>query len=158
MYPRWSAVLVSVALAGWLQAAEQEGTKIDYQVYSHYFEKNTSGLRGKASYLGFSNQADFDQVFGAAAVQGKQKFLPKDVFDKHNVVAVIKRGTRVWTYKVDKVTVDPDVLYVSYEASSKDGGGAQFASPLILAVDKGTYNFVMFIENGKKVGAANFDQ
>jgi hypothetical protein len=156
------ALTVSVALAtvvGRAQAADEaKGKKVEYEVYTSYFEKNTSGLTGEASYVALTDQKAFDKVFGPAATMNKQTFLPKDAFEKKLVVAVIKRGNAVWTYKVDKVTADDDTLYVQYDATSKDGGGAKFASPLIVSVDKGKYTAVVFIENGKKVGTAKIEK
>jgi hypothetical protein len=157
-----TAGIVALSLAGVAEfgaaADEAKGKEVKFDVYTSYFEKNNSGLKGEASYLALTDQQAFDKVFGAAAVMKKQGFLPKDAFDKKMVVAAIKRGNAVWTYKVQKVTADDGTLYVQYEASSKDGGSARFASPLIVAVDRGKYTSVVYIENGKKVGTAKIDQ
>ena len=152
----------SLALAAGFAAAadkdEAKGKKVEFDVYTSYFEKNNSGLEGEASYVALTDAKAFDKVFGAAATMKKQAFLPRDAFDKKMVVAAVKRGDKVWTYKVEKVTADEGTLYVQYEATSKDGGGAKFASPLIVAVDKGKYTAVVFIENGKKAGTAKVGQ
>jgi hypothetical protein len=134
---------------------EAKGDKVDYLVYDGYFESNKSGLKGDTSFLAFADDAAFDKIFGKAVVMGKkQNFLPKDAFETKLVFATIKRGDKVWEYKVEKVTADKDTLYVQYTAKSKDGGGATFASPLIVSVDKGKYASVVFIEDGKKAGTA----
>jgi hypothetical protein len=148
------ASLASLVPAG--AADEAKGAKVEYQVHNGYFEKNNSGLKGEASYLAFTDQKAYDQVFGAGVVMGKkQNFLPKGAFDSKMVVAVIKRGNKIWEYKVEKVTAEGGVLYVQYTATSKDGGSATFASPLIVSVDKGKYQSVVLLEDGKKVGAAD---
>jgi hypothetical protein len=134
---------------------EAKGDKIEYQVHNGYFESNKSGLKGDTSFLAFTNTASFDKVFGTAVVMGKKNnFLPKDAFDTKVVFATIKRGNKVWEYKVEKVTAEKDTVYIQYTASAKDGGTATFASPLIVSVDKGKYTSVVFIEDGKKVGTA----
>jgi hypothetical protein len=150
------AAVLSLAAAGLAdEKAEAKGEKVAYDVYSSYFESNKSGLKGDASYLAFTEPKAFDAVFGVAVVMGKKpSVLAKDAFDSKAVVAVVKRGKAVWTYKVDKVTADGDTLYVQYDATSKEDGSATFASPLIVSVDKGKYKEVVFIENGKKVGTA----
>jgi hypothetical protein len=146
-------VVVLLPLAAAADDKEQaKGKETGFAVHSGYFEKNTSGLKGDASYLTFTDQKSFDQVFGTAATMKPQNFLPKNVFDSRLVVAVIKRGTAVTEYNVAKVTIDDGTVYVQYEAKAKDGGGtARYASPLIISFDKGRYTAVVFIENGKKV-------
>lgn len=134
---------------------ETKGKKVEFETYTSYFESNKSGLTGDASYLAFANPASFDMVFGKAVVMGqKAKFLAKDTFDRQIVVATIKRGKAVWTYKVTSVTADNDTLYVNYEATSKVSDSATFASPLVVVVDKGKYTKAVFVENGKEVGTA----
>jgi hypothetical protein len=135
---------------------EPKGDKVEFTVHDGYFESNKSGLKGDSSFLAFTDDDAFKKIFGVAVVMGaKKNFLPKDAFEKKFVVSTIKRGDKIWEYKVDKVTGDGKTLYVAYTAASKDGGGATFASPLIVAVDKGKYTSVVFIENGKKAGTAD---
>ena len=62
------------------------------------------------------------------------------------------------TYKVDKVTADDGVLYVAYTTMSKVSPSATYHSPLIVSVDEGKYKSVVFIENGKKAGTAEFSK
>ncbi len=80
--------------------------------------------------------------------------LTDDDFAKKLVVAVIKRGNALVTYKVDSVTAADDVLTVTYQAKAGEPGKATYHSPLIVAVDKGKLKSVVFIENGKKAGTA----
>jgi hypothetical protein len=150
-----AGLVVAVGFVG--AADEAKGNKVEYQIHNGYFESNKSGLKGDASFLAIADQKKFDETFGKAVVMGgKPNFLPKDAFDSRLVVATIKRGNSTYEYKVDKVTADEGTLYVQYEATAKGGGGtATFATPLIIAVDKGKdnkYTKVVFIENGKKVG------
>jgi hypothetical protein len=162
--PLWFAVAVALlaastglALAGDKDKEEAKGDKLPFEVYTSYFEKNNSGLKGDESFLAFTDRKSFDQVFGVAVVMGKKpSVLAKDAFDSKLVVAAIKRGDAPWTYKVDKVTGDGDTLYIQYDATTKKGDGtAKFASPLIVSVDRGKYKTVVFLENGKKVGTAD---
>jgi hypothetical protein len=147
---------VLLALPAACLADEAKGKAVEFKAYTKpYFEKNTSGLKGEASFLAVTDQAGFDKVFGVGFTMGpKPDMLAKDAFDKKMVVATIKRGNSITTYNVEKVTADGDTLYVQYKSETKDGGGASFASPLIVAVDKGKYASVVFIENGKTVGKA----
>jgi hypothetical protein len=136
-----------------------KGEKVEFKVYGRpYFEKNTSELTGDASFLAIGTQAGFDKVFGVGFVMGKKPdLIPKDGFSKKLVVAAIKRANAVYEYKIESVTAADGVLYVKYTAEGKGAGGmAKFASPLIIAVDKKDYKSVVFIENGKKVGTAEF--
>jgi hypothetical protein len=141
--------------------AEAKGKKVEYQAYTEgYFESNKSGLKGDTSLLTFTDAKAFDDALKKVPpLMGKKfEYLPTDAFDTKLAAAVIRRGNAIWTYKVDKVTVDGDTLYVQYDATSKDGGTATFASPLIVAVDRGKYTSVVFIENGEKVGKAKVDK
>jgi len=139
-------------------AAEDTGKKVDFDVYNGYFESNRSGLKGEASYLAFTDMDSFRRVFGIGRVLGnRQRFLPRDAFDTRTVVAVIKRGNRIWSYEVRGVTARGQTLTVSYHETSQDGGSARFASPLIPSVPKGKYSKVVFIANGKKAGTATIE-
>jgi hypothetical protein len=144
-------LLAAMVLIPALGRAEEK--KVDFSVLGPgYFESNKSGLKGESSHLIFTDKKSFDGVFGTRFVPGgKGKFLPKDAFDKNMVIAAIKRGASIYTWKVDKVTDKDGVLELHYTATGKDGGGARFASPLIVSVPKGKYTSVEFIENGKKV-------
>src|SRR6266851_8484518 len=137
---------------------EPKGDKVEFTVHDGYFESNKSGLKGDASFLAFTDEDAFKKIFGVGVVMGKKRnFLPKDAFEKKMVVSTIKRGGKIFEYKVDKVTADGKTLYVVYTATGmgKDDGSAAFASPLIVAVDTGKYTSVVFIGNGKKAGAAD---
>jgi len=132
---------------------------IEYMVHSGYFEKNNSGLKGEASYLAIKDRETFDKAFGVAFTMGKKpNVLPVNAFDTRIVVAAIKRGGQVWEYKVEGVTADHATLTVRYGATSKDGSGAQFASPMVVSVARGPYKNVIFIENGKEVGKVSFHE
>jgi adenine-specific DNA methylase len=149
------AILLAASRVLAAEKDEAKGDKVEFHVYDGYFESNKSGLKGDASFLAFTDDAAFDKIFGKAVVMGKkQSFLPKDAFETKLVFATIKRGDKMWEYKIEKVTAEKDTLYVQYTATSKDGGGATFASPLIVSVDKGKYTSVVFIEDGKKAGTA----
>ena len=158
--------LVSLALAVGIGLAgnapmddEDKGKELKFDVYSGYFEKNNSGLKGDQSFLAIIGRKAFDPIFGVARVIGKKPDLvPEGAFKDRLVIATIKRGGETWTYQVDKVTLDDKgTLMVRYQATSKDGGGAKFASPLILSVPKGEYKRILFVENGKEVGKAEMD-
>jgi hypothetical protein len=129
-----------------------EAKAVDYTRYQSYFEKNNSGLKGTVSYLVITNQREFDRIFGAAAVAGSE-FLPEGAFKTRLVVTTIKRGNSIREYKVKQVAADKGKLFVWYDAEDRAQGDATFSSPLILAVAKGNYREVVFMENGKKAGA-----
>lgn len=149
-----TSVLCAAVLALGAASAAEGGRAVPFHAYSAYFEKNSSGLSGKASYLALTSREAFDRVFGPAATMQAKEFLPADAFERRLVVAVIKRGGEVWTYDLKEVTSEGGTLTVRYEARAKPGGGARYASPLIVAADRGDYNTVVFVENGKRVGQA----
>ena len=151
------ALLVEVGFAGNVAANDEtKGKELKFDAYSGYFEKNNSGLKGDQSFLAITGRKAFDSIFGVARVIGKKPALvPEEAFKDRLVIATIKRGGETWTYEVDKVTLDDKgTLTLRYQATSKDGGGAKFASPLILSVPKGDYKRILFVENGKEVGKA----
>ena len=128
-------------------------TPLDFERYESYFEKNNSGLKGDKSFLMLGSQKQFDKVFGAAATMGQNSFLPDDAFKSKIVVAVLKRGN-LRRYENIKVTTEKGKLLVWYDAADEAPSGATFSSPLILAVNKGKYKEVVFMENGKRTGVA----
>jgi hypothetical protein len=140
---------------------EAKGKAVEFTHHDKgYFEKNNSGLKGDASFLTFTNREDFDKVFGVGVTMGgKEKLLPKDAFDNKVVVAVIKRGTGITKYDVEKVTNDDGTIYVQYKAETPNAGGtAKYNSPMIISLDKGKYKEVVFIENGKKTETVKFEK
>jgi hypothetical protein len=130
--------------------------KLDFQRYDSYFERNDSGLKGQTSYLAFTSQEQFDKIFGAAATGGENHFLPENAFKTKLVVATIARGNFLRTYDSPKVTTKNGKIYVWYKTMDKRQESATYASPLILAIDKGRYSQVIFMQDGKKVGATSF--
>jgi hypothetical protein len=131
--------------------------KLEFKRYdSSYFERNDTGLTTQTSYLVFTSRAQFDKIFGAAPTMGQNHFLPDNTFDTKIVVAAIARGHFLRKYDDPKVTTTNGMIYVSYKIKDAEQKSATFASPLILAVDKGEYSEVVFTENGKRVGAATF--
>lgn len=148
-----------LALGAGLAGADEpsaKGEKVGHEMYGPYFEKTTSGLKGDASHLAITDQAAFDKTFGSGFTMGaRPRLIPKDTFDKHIVVAVIKRGSSIHTYKVEGVTADGGTLTVKYKAEAGPASAtARFSSPLILTVEKGKLEKVVFIENGKEAGTA----
>lgn len=140
--------------------AADKAKKVEYQMHGGYFQKNTADLKGDTSHLVIPDQKGFDRIFGVARTLGpRPNFLPKNAFDKHTVLAVIKRGTNLYGYRVQKVTDDDGTLTIRYEATAQPGGGtARFASPLIVTVPKGDYKSVVFIENDKKVATEKMEK
>jgi hypothetical protein len=129
-----------------------EERDLNFQRYdSTYFEKNNSGLKGEKSYLVLTDHQQFDKVFGPAARMSGNTFLPRDTFTNKIVVAAIKRGT-MRRYSDVAVKEENGILLVSYTATDDKPGGATYRVPLILAVDKGEYGGVVFMENGERVG------
>ena len=126
------------------------GTSVNFQQFESYFEKNNSGLKGERSFLVLVNQKQFDNVFGPAATMGQNDFLPEDIFTSNVIVAAIKRG-KLRKYDDVKVTAENGKLFVWYDSKDEPPASATYSSPLILAVDKGKYKKVVFMENGKKV-------
>jgi hypothetical protein len=152
-----AAALLGSALAGTARSAPvptkraAESDKVEFEMHNGYFLSNRSGVKGPATYLVITDQAQFAKLFGKGVVMGKKyNFLPAGAFDSKLVVAAVKQGNQVWTYKMDKVTVKDGVLSVEYEATAGPAGGATFASPMIVSVPKGDYKSVVFIENGKE--------
>jgi hypothetical protein len=137
---------------------KEKETKADYKVYDGYFESNQSGLKGKSSFLVFTDKKAFDKVFRPAPplLGGKKKtMLPPDAFKTGIVVAVVKRGNQLWTYKVQSATSCKGKITLSYQAESRDGGSATFASPLIVALPGASEPQVRFEENGKEAALVN---
>lgn len=130
-----------------------EGREVDSQRYENsYFEKNNSGLKGEKSYLVLTDQEQFEKVFHPAPTAGKNAFLPSDVFETKIIVATIKRGSMRRYSDVSVMEKDGELI-VSYTATDDKPGSATYRVPLILAVDKGEYDEVVFMENGERVGA-----
>jgi len=116
-----------------------------------YYEKNNSRLEGKTSYLAMTSSAQFDKIFGPAAVMGHNNFLPAGIFDSKIVIVTIRRAPFLRTYDVKKVTSRKGTVYVWYGVKDGEPGISRYKSPLILAVDKDHYTKVAFMQNGKKV-------
>jgi hypothetical protein len=135
-------------------ADEAKGEKVAFVAYPDYFEKNTSGLTGDNSYEAFGTEEAFAKVFGLRPpLMGGKKSVPVPAadFGTKAVVAAVKRGDAPVAYTVEKVTADGDTLYLQYKAEAGRPGTARFASPLVVAADRGKAKKVAFVENGKTV-------
>ena len=151
-------VLIFVAY-GFATNATKTGPerRLDFKRYDRsYFERNDTGLTAQTSYLVFTSQAQFDKIFGPAPTMRRNNFLPDNGFNTKAVVATIARGYFLRKYDDPKVTTKNGTIYVWYKVKDTQQASATFASPLILAVDKGGYSEVVFMEDGKRVGAATF--
>jgi hypothetical protein len=150
-------LLLILPLVTGLDDKTGQGEKINFKAYSApYFVRNDTALKGDEAFVVFSDKAAFDKNFGVGFVMGtrKEDLLPADTFDKKRVVVAVKHGNAPIKYQVQIVTAKGDNLEVRYTTTAGKAGSATFASPLIVAVDRGKYKEVVFIENGKKVGTA----
>lgn len=134
-------------------ADEARGEKVESTTYADYFVKNNSGLKDDAAYLVLADKEAFEKVFALRPpLMGKKSVaLPGDTFEKKLVVAAIKRGNAITTYENVKTTLDGDTLYLQFKATAGKASTATFASPLIVAADRGKIKKVVMIENDKTV-------
>ncbi len=133
--------------------------KLNFQRYDgSYFERNDTGLTAQTSYLVFTSREQFDKIFGAAPKMGQNHFLPDNIFNTKTVIATIGRGHFLRKYDDPRVTTKNGQIYVWYKVKDTRQTSATFASPLILAVDKGQYSDVVFMEDGKRVGTATLSK
>jgi hypothetical protein len=151
-----AVVLLGVALAGAVQAAPvpepQPGNKVEFEMHNGYFVSNRSDIKDPETYLMITTPEQFTKCFGSGVTMGKRNnLLPTGAFDSKVVIAAVKKGNQIWTYKVDKVLVKDGVVNVQYEAMANPPGTAMFASPMIVSIPKGAYKTVVFVENGKEV-------
>jgi len=150
-----AAVTLSIAAQAYARGGGEE-RDVAFRLYSGgHFEKNNSGLTGEKSFLVFTNQAQFDRIFGFGMVMNSKDVpLPRGTFDNKIVIAAIKRGASIPQYGDVAVKEENGVLLVSYTAVEKKMSGGRYNVPLILAVEKGVYGGVVFMENGERVGVA----
>ncbi len=149
-----TAMVWFLSVMSWLgpAALAAEGTKLAFDTYSGYFVSNQFEPDAAQSFVVLGDQQQFDKVFGVAMVMGDRSHrLPKNAFKSSLVVAVIKRGSAVWEFKVEGVTVNQGVVTLRYTATSKKSDSATFACPLIVSIPKSSYTAVRFVENKKTV-------
>lgn len=131
-----------------------EPPKANYTTLDGYYEKSTSGLSGPASHLVFTSVDPFDKVFALVPPMPKSTRTPvtKETFESKLVLAVVKRGQNLWNYEIERVTTDGDTLTLRYKVTAGQfQGGATFASPMVISVDKAGVKKVVFVENGNTV-------
>ena len=149
------AILGLLLLSGRALAADTASPPakpIDFATHDGYFASNQFEPKAAVSFVAIRDQASFDKVFGVAMVMGdKSHRLPPAAFDKNIVVAVIHRGKAMVTYQVQSVSAEAQSLVVRYTTEATPDDNAEFACPLILSLDKGGFQTVRFIENGKPV-------
>jgi hypothetical protein len=137
-------------------------SRIDYKIYPGYFESNKSGLKGEASHLVFTDRKKFAEVLRLTPpLAGKPKHTPvgDEAFTNGVGVVVIKRSDRLFTYKVEKITLQEGKLTLDNSAEGKRRGTtARFASPLVVRVVGKGVNQVEFIENGKSVAKVKVEK
>lgn len=126
---------------------------VPFTAHAGHFERNDSGLKGAVSTLLIESNAEFEKLFGVAAVmRQKQNFVKPELFAKRRVCAVIHRGTDPWTYEVKSVTQVGETIEVRYLANRQPSSGtANFASPLLLSLDRTDAKQIVLIENNKEL-------
>lgn len=123
-----------------------------FETHDGYFVSNKFEPKEPVSFVMLKDQESFDKVFGVAMVMGdKSHRLPRNAFDKKLVVAAIHRGKAMVTYQVASMVAEAETLIVRYTTKSEPNATAEFACPLILSLDKGNFNTVRFVENGKEI-------
>jgi hypothetical protein len=134
-------------------SAEKKADKIAYEIYAKgYFVKNTVKLTDDKGFFVFQDKKGFDEIFGFGRVMGaKPKLVDDKLFEGSLVVTAIKSGSTLWMYEVEAIRVEKKQLIVQFKATGKEST-AKFTVPLIVAVPRGEYTEVVFIENGKEVG------
>jgi hypothetical protein len=151
--------LIAFAVPALLLAADDKKPP-EFAVHTGHFEKNNSGLKDEPSLLLLTDLAAFEKVFGTVPPTGlgggarKNNPVTKEVFEKHLVAAVIRRGKAVTTYTEVSTKTDGETLTVSFKSEEGKPTTANFASPLVVAVPKGKLTKVVFVENGKEIGTA----
>ena len=135
-------------------SGEKKTDKIEFEVYAKpYFVKNNVKLPDNPAFLVLQDKKTYDQIFGIGFVMGpKPKLVDEKLFEGNYIVTVIKSGSTLWKYEVDKVRVDKKQLIVHYTAKGKESAGAKYTVPLIVSVPRGDYTEVVFVENGKEAG------
>ena len=135
-------------------SGDKKADKVAFEVYAKgYFVKNNATLPGNPAYLIVQDKKAYDQIFGIGFTMGaKPKLVDEKLFEANLVVSVIKSGSTLWKYEVEKVSREKDQLVVKYTAGGKDSPSAKFNSALIVSVPRGDYAEVVFIENGKEAG------
>jgi hypothetical protein len=172
-----AVVFLPLAAAFSLAVDQAKGKKVEFEVHRGYLERVSyyQAFRladktklGLQCFVAFADQDSFDKAFGKSegklnlseflpngeARKSKPKYLPRDVFDKKIVVAMIHTDPNIYQYKVTKVTADGETLYVQYVTNQVAGPNNTYACPLIVSVDRSKVTSVVFIENGMKIGTA----
>jgi hypothetical protein len=103
-------------------APDAASRAVEYKTWKGYAEARDSGLKGDASFVALTSKTEFFRVFSPVLTpRGAPDAIPKDAFDKQLFVAVIKRDSAFWDYKVEKVTANGETLTVHYRATERKG-------------------------------------
>ncbi len=111
---------------------------VSFQTINQYFVKNTVHPEaGKTERQGVcSSQAEFDALFGPAALNQENQFLPDDFFSHSFILYYIQWGDTPWEYHVEGLTSTPDGLHLRISRTGEPSPNASFASCLLLGIDK----------------------
>ena len=123
-----------------------------FATHDGYFVSNKFEPAAPVSCVVITDQSGFDHVFGVGMVMhDKSHRLPAGAFAKKLVVTAIHRGKAMLTYHVESVTAAAQTLIVTYTTTSRPDATAEFACPLIVSLDRGDFNTVRFVEDGKEL-------
>ena len=144
-------VLLPLRLVG-VDAVAPLAKAVEFDTHDGYFVSNQFETKAATSFVVLKDQASFDKIFGVGMVmRDKSHRLPATAFAEKIVVTAIHRGKALVTYQVDSVVAEGPTLVVSYTTVVRPEKTAEFSCPLIVAVIKGDYSAVRFMENGKQV-------
>ncbi|MCX6316940.1 MAG: hypothetical protein NTW29_06600 [Bacteroidetes bacterium] len=135
------SVLLFTAGVSIAQKKGKSSNAIPFTVAKNYFVSNTF-QQGMLTNPAIYSQAEFDAIFGAATVKGKNGAPTAIDFSKQYVIAVIPPATdKAPTLKAVSLTKSGDIITLKY--SYKEGAKLTYTSQpyLLLVVDakyKGT--------------------
>jgi hypothetical protein len=145
-------VILGLSVLSCGTASTAYAADLPFETYESYFISNRFEPNADESFVVITSQRQFDEVFGVAMVMNdKSRRLPKDLFKSSIVVAVINRGSSIWRYKVESVTMEGGVVQFKYTSKTRKSTAVTltFAYPLIVSIPQGTYTAVEFVENKK---------
>ena len=144
------ALFAGISFGASAETMKSKGKKVPYTIAQRYFVKNTVA-DGTFFYPKITSQEAFDELFGMAAVMGKDGTPTSIDFSKQYVIAVIDGITNATVQLEAKSLVKTEgTITLTYNRTEVGkSASASFRHCLILIVDK-KYDGNVIIENTNK--------
>ena len=128
--------------------------KVDFQVVTPYFVKNTYTGETNPSYLLIRSYSSFDSVFGVAMTANVDisKLITEEKMKNGFVLSVIYQGNNIHAFRMEHITLTNGQLRVYYTSEVTEPNASWRCNcHVTVLIDKCEFDSILLFENGNQL-------